>query len=136
MKQRMYHYKHAVAKTVEHTDVDTNQPSAYRIVIIDGMAVINSVTKTDQMKTCQDFAESFLAIICNMAANYDEVRLVFDRYMKTSLKEQMRTKRIKGKSTYYHVKDTTLIQNISPKDFLSDIRTKAELTEYLADKVV
>jgi len=51
------------------------------------MAGVNSVTKTDQMKTCQDFAESFLAIICNMAANYDEVRLVFDRYMKTSLKE-------------------------------------------------
>ena len=31
------------------------------------------------------------------------------------------------------MKHTTLIQN---KDFLSDIRTKAELTEYLADKVV
>lgn len=70
-----------------------------------------------------------------MAANYDEVRLVFDRYMKTSLKEQMRTKRTKGKSTYYHVKDITLIQNISLKDFLADIWTKAELTEYLADKI-
>lgn len=91
------------ATTVEHT----NQPSAYRVVIIDGMAVVNSVIKTDRMKTCQDFADSFLAIICKMAANYDEVRLVFDRYMKTSLKEQMRTKRTKGKSTYYHVKDTT-----------------------------
>ena len=34
------------------------------------------------------------------------------------------------------MKDTTLIQNISLKDFFSDIRTKAELTEYLADKVV
>jgi len=48
----------------------------------------------------------------------------------------MRTKRTKGKSTYYHVKKTTLIHNISLKDFLSDIRTKAELAEYLADKVV
>jgi hypothetical protein len=34
------------------------------------------------------------------------------------------------------VKDTTLIQNVSLKDFLSDIRTKAELTEYLAEKVI
>ena len=119
------------ATAVEHT----NQPSAYRVVIIDGMAVVNSVIKTDRMKTCQDFAGSFLAIICKMAANYDEVRLVFDRYMKTSLKEQMRTKRTKGKSTYYHVKDITLIQNISLKDFLADIWTKAELTEYLADKI-
>ena len=48
----------------------------------------------------------------------------------------MRTKRTKGKSTYYHVKDNTLIQNISLKDFLSDIRTKGELVEYLADKVL
>ena len=34
------------------------------------------------------------------------------------------------------MKDNTLIQNISLKDFLSDIRTKGELSEYLADKVV
>ena len=34
------------------------------------------------------------------------------------------------------MKHTTLIQNISLKDFLSDVRTKAELTEYLADNVV
>ena len=88
------------------------------------------------MKTCQDSADSFLAIICIIATNYDEVRLVFDRYMKTSLEEQMRTKRTKGKSIYYHVKDTTLLWNISLKYFLSDIQTKAELTEYLADKVV
>ena len=39
-------------------------------------------------------------------------------------------------TTYHHVKDTTLIRNISMKVFLSDIQTKAELTEYLADKVV
>jgi len=87
------------ATIVEHTNVETNQPSAYRVVIIEGMSVVDSVTKIDQMKMCQDFADFFLAIICKMAANYDEVRLVFDRYMKTSLKEQMRTKRTKGKST-------------------------------------
>ena len=88
------------------------------------------------MKTCQGLANAFLQIICRKAAQYHEVRLVFDRYIKTLLKEQMRTKRTKGKSTYYHVKDNTLIQNISLKDFLSDIRTKGELTKYLADKVV
>ena len=120
----------------EVSDDQAMQVSSHKVIIIDGMAVVNSVTKTEQMKTCQNFADAFLQIICNMAAQFDEVRLVFDRYIKTSLKEQMRTKRTKGKSTYYHVKDNTLIQNISLKDFLSDIRTKGELTEYLADKVV
>ena len=50
----------------------------------------------------------------------------------------MRRKGTKGKSTefllIYHVKDTTLIQNISLKDFLSNIKTEAELTTYLAAK--
>ena len=81
------------------------------------MAEVNSVTKSEQMKTCQDFADAFLQKIYNMTSLYDEVRLVLDRYINSSLKEQMRTKRTKGKSTYYHVKDNTLIQNISLKDF-------------------
>ena len=52
------------------------------------MAVVNSVTKTKQMKTCKDFSDSFLELISNMVAGYDDVRLVLDKYMKTSLKEQ------------------------------------------------
>ena len=42
----------------------------------------------------------------------------------------------KKKTTYYHVKDNTHIKNVTLKDFLSDVRTKEELTEYLAQKVV
>ena len=85
-------------------------------------------------KTCKQFAQVFLDQLSNMADEYDDVRLVFDRYIYSSLKEQMRRKRTKGKSTYYHFKDTTLIQNISLKDFLSNIKTKAELTTHLAAK--
>ena len=32
--------------------------------------------------------------------------------------------------------DTTLIKNVSLKDFLSDVRTKSELTDCLADKML
>ena len=105
----------------------------YKVIIIDGMALVNAITKTG-IKTCNDFAQAFLDQLSNMADEYDEVRLVFDRYINSSLKEQMRRKRTKWKSTYYHVKDTTLIQNISLKDFLSNIKTTAELTAYLAAK--
>ena len=134
--QAMQEALHIADTSMEHALVDPVDTSSHRVLIIDAMAVVNSVTKTERMKTCQDFADAFLQMICNMAAQYDDVRLVFDRYIKTSLKEQMRTKRTKGKSTYYHVKDKTLIQNIALKDFLADTRTKRELTEYLADKVV
>ena len=106
----------------------------YKVIIIDGMALVNAIPKTERIKTCKDFAQSFLDHLSNMADEYDEVRLVFDRYINSFLKEQMRRKRTKGKSTYYHVKDTTLIQDISLKDFLSNIKTNAELTAYLAAK--
>ena len=52
-----------------------------RTLIIDGMAVVNSVVKTENMKTCADFAESFILIISSMAKDYDKVRVVFDRYL-------------------------------------------------------
>ena len=104
----------------------------YKVIIIDGMALVNAIPKTERIKTCKDFEQVFLDQLSTMAGDYDEVRLVFDRYINSSLKEQMRRKRTKGKSTYYHVKDITLIQNISLKDFLSNIKTKAELTTYLA----
>ena len=78
--------------------------SKYKVIIIDGMALVNAIPKTERIKTCKDFAQFFLDQLSNMADEYDEVRLVFDRYINSSLKEQMRRKRTKGKSTYYHVK--------------------------------
>ena len=65
------------------------------------MAVVNSITKSEKMKTCQDLADSILDIICNIATKNDEVRLVFDRYIQTSLKEQMRIKR--GQKESQHI---------------------------------
>ena len=48
----------------------------------------------------------------------------------------MRTNRTEGNSTYYHVKDSSVIKNISLKDFLAHIETKAELASYLALKAL
>ena len=73
------------------------QAAGDRVLIIDGMAVVNSVAKTDRMKTCADFANSFLSTVCNLAQDFDEVRLVFDRYTCTSIKAHMRIKKTQGK---------------------------------------
>ena len=71
----------------------------YKVIIIDGMALINAIPNTERIKTGKDFAQAFLDQLSNMADEYDEVRMVFDRYINSSLKEQMRRKRTKGKST-------------------------------------
>ena len=109
-------------------------PPRYKVILIDGMVLVNAIPKIEIIKTGKDFAQVFRDQLSNMAGDYDEGRLVFDRYINISLKEQMRRKLTKGKSTYYHAKGTTLIQNISRTDFLSNIKTKAELTTYLAAK--
>ena len=58
-----------------------HETSSERILIIDGMAVVNSVVKTENMKTCAEFAESFILIISSLAKDYDKVGVVFDRYL-------------------------------------------------------
>ena len=60
------------------------QNTTLRVIIFNGMALVNSVSKTDNVKTCHDFTESFLKKLINLVANYDKVRLVFDRYLNTS----------------------------------------------------
>ena len=101
------------------------------MIIIDGMALVNAIPKTERIKICNDFAQVFLDQLSNMAGDSYEVRLVFDIYIYQHLSKNKWTK---GKSTYYHVKDTTLIQNISLKNLFSNIKTKIELTTYLAAK--
>ena len=86
------------------------------------------------MRTCNDFAQIFIERLSTISVNYDDVRLVFDKYIDSSLKDKMRQKRTKGKSTYHRVTDSTVIQIIMLKNFLSNILTKADLTKYLAMK--
>ena len=112
-------------------DTSKNKKS---VIIFDGMALVNSIQKTECVKTCKDFAEVFLANLIQASHGYNEVRLVFDRYMQGSLKEKMREKRAGGNKIQYHVDDRTVLTHIPLKQFLSHIQTRAELTTYLADK--
>ena len=74
-----------------------------------------------------DFALGF--IDCTISANYDDLMLVFDRYIGSPLKDKMCQKRTKRKSAYFRFTDNTVIQNITLKIFLSSTKTKAELTK-------
>ena len=100
------------------------------------MALVNSINKTDQIVYCSDLANAFIEKLINISIGYNEVRLVFDQYKHISLKEQMRKKRTKGKSTYYRIQDNSVIRNITLKDFLSHVKTEGELAECLATKTL
>lgn len=102
-----------------------------------------------------DFAEIFKNRICNASVKFDRVGLVFDRYIEGecfellsgtylnlflfiqgSFKEQTRNKRTGNVAIEYIVKDNTSLRNVTIKNFLSHIKTKAQLTKYLSKYVL
>ena len=129
----------SLAAELQNTEIEgriEGDQESYKVLLIDVMALVNSINKTDRIIYCSDFANAFIEKLVNISIGYNEVRLVFDHYKDNSLKEQMRKKRTKGKSTYYHIQDNSMIRNITLKDFLSHVKTKSELAEYLATKTL
>ena len=62
------------------------------------------------VRICDDLAELFTAQLGSKCSDYNEVRLVFDRYIHNSLKCDTRNERSKGKtSTHYRINDQTKI---------------------------
>ena len=69
--------------------------------------------------------------------DYDEIILVFDTYLENSLKNATRDKRRQGKAPIqYQVRDDTNIKHIPMSRFLSHEKTKADLTSFLAAKIL
>ena len=70
-----------------------------------------------------------------MAEGYQSIRVAFDRYLESSLKEATRQKR-KGQATsiQFKIEDNTEIKG-SLKRFLSNEATKKDLVSYLAKKL-
>ena len=112
----------------------SSSASTSSILIIDAMCIVNMVTGNN-ITTGQQFAEQFVSRIAEMAYPYDEVRIVFDQYVDGSLKQHTRDRRT-GKTTpvHYIVNNSTEIKNM--KVFMAHIKTKAELTSYLSEKVL
>ena len=71
-----------------------------------------------------------------IAKDHNEVHLLFDRYIQSSLKARTRRHRTSGKEVRYKVCDETKLTHTNLKQFLSHIETKQELTIYLASKAI
>ena len=57
------------------TGINDTSPK-YNMIIVDGIAIVNAIPKTEIIKTCNDFAQVFLDQVSNMAGDYDEMNLV------------------------------------------------------------
>ena len=116
--------------------VDVQGHHRVRVDIVDGMAEVQSLKKTDNVRNCLDLADHFIVKLFEKYSECDELRLIFDRYdIPLSLKMATRTRR-QGQqpAIAYRISDSTNISNATMKKLLSHVNTKMELSCYLARK--
>ena len=73
----------------ENHHIDHDNPPQERVIIFDAMAAVNKVDiKKSIIKSFADFSDVFVDWILDESFWYNEVRVIFDRYLKGSLKTQ------------------------------------------------
>ncbi|XP_057300399.1 uncharacterized protein LOC130631667 [Hydractinia symbiolongicarpus] len=135
-KLKLIHGIEELASKGQTTNGLSGEVETNKVIIIDGMAVVNQTPKTPAVKTCKDFASAFTERVLQISRGCDEIRLVFDCYIENSLKARTRKHRTSVNEVRYKVSDNSNISSISLKQFLSHIDTKQALTIYLAKKVM
>ena len=126
------------APAVDSSNVMSDVRVRKKVVIVDGMAELQSLDKPAVITTCAHLAEHFTEKVLQKYFESDELHLVIDRCdSPPSLKSATRVRR-QGKQhpVYYRVTDSTHIAKLLVKHLLSDKRTKMELTEHLSAKVI
>jgi len=108
------------------------------VVIIDGMAIIQSMGKPTWVQTDRDLANHFLEIIDNRSKECEDVQVIFDRCdIPNSLNERTRQFR-QGSSRpmVYHISDDVVIEKITLKQLLSSNINKESLAIYFASHIL
>lgn len=101
-----------------------------RVLVVDAMAVLQSMKKTSSMRSLADLQEAFIKRIEWMLNGYSEGRIVFDRYLDQSLKNKTRQKRATTHIDFEIHSKMKLTMSI--KELLSSTKTKRDLTAMLA----
>ena len=110
----------------EHGSIDRD-----KVIIIDGQAFVQSMTKLPGMDTICDLGDAFVKRIDGMTSDYAEGRVIFDRYITGSLKEKTRAKRAGStQPVKFIIQGQMSIRNVSMKLLLSHTGTKSQLAEY------
>src|SRR6218665_2233836 len=116
----------------------TQDVPSRKIALIGGMVLLQQMTKKPAtIVTVKDLSECFNNRLMSLTRDYDEIILVFDTYRDYSLKSATRDKRRHGRAPIqYQVRDNTNMKHTPMNRFLSLDKMKADLTNYLAAKIV
>ena len=112
-------------------NIAKSDDSNYKVIVFDGMVVGNKIVKKKMnLKSCQEFASAVVQKVDKEVQGFNVVRLIFECYTEESLKSGTRTGRTGDETVRYKITDDTVIEHLTTKQFLSDIKTKQDLTKY------
>ena len=113
-------------------------PTQWTCVLIDGHALIQSLGKPNNALTFNDYAKVFLgAVTCHVKASVKRVDVVFDTYVKQSIKGPTREKRTGNKRPIRKIIENGDVP--LPKvwnQFIALDDNKANLAEFLSDYIM
>ena len=127
---------HAIEGAEDQAEPSLTQSQSQlpKVLIIDAMAVLQTMKKTSTTKTLSDLEHAFNKKIEHMMTGYNEGRVVFDRYVEQSLKDKTRQKRATTTTEYKVHSNMTLTMPI--KDLLSSSKTKSCITTMFAQSLL
>lgn len=103
------------------------------VIIFDAMGILQSMKKTPTMKKICHLKTAFVKRISYLMRGYSEGRVLFDRYLKVSLKDKTRAKRAQNTSAIeFVIHDEMNIAKVPLRELLSSSKSKAQLTVLLA----
>lgn len=96
-----------------------------KVIVIDGMVVVQSMGKPQQVTNCSQWADHFIFLVESISEEFVEVHIVFDRDdLPMLLKNITRERRQSGKPPIvYRVTDATPLSKVTAKQFLSSTKT-------------
>lgn len=101
-----------------------------KCIIIDGMVMVQS-TPVKNSVTFGDYSDTVLKRITKEGAEYSRVHVVFDVYQESSIKGSERSRRSSTQLAAYHISHRSLKLPKNWQSFLSNIKNKNELVNFL-----
>ena len=101
------------------TQNEQNREQKMRVSVVDAMAEVQSLDKPEWIRNCSHLTERFTSRIFEKYSDSEELCLVYDRYLPSSLKGGTRIKRQEGQTpVYYRITALTHIAKVPMKSLL------------------
>ena len=123
----------AIGVEVTESEITGETFVEIKMMIIDAMVIVQSLDKrSDELKTCSDISKAFIYKCEQLASGCRYIRIAFDTYRDSSLKETTRIRRKSHNSSVQFLVDDNAELRGSLKKCLSNEGTKRNLVKYLS----